>query len=101
MLYHLILGAIDRSASDGAITLTLKPEDEAIVVTISDTGKGLDEDELAVLQSPPQDVPIGAEGLPMVLGVRLCSGLAGRMGMELNWQSNGAETTVSFALPVA
>lgn len=101
LLYHLVLGAIDRATPGGVVRVAVVPEDTRMAVHVTNTGKGLSEEEAAALADPADDVPIGAEGLPMVLGMQLCGALASRLGTRLEAQSREDGATVSFSLPLA
>jgi len=101
LLYHLVVGAIDRATPGGVVRVTVAPEDESMVVELSNTGKGLSEDDREAIAAPPAEVPTGAEGLPMVLGMPLAAALATRLGTRLEATSAEDGATIFFSLPVS
>jgi signal transduction histidine kinase len=101
LLYHLLLGAVDRSNAGESVQLAVASVEDAVEVRVTSIGQALSPDDIAALDSPPERLPIGAEGLPAVLGMKLCAGLATHLGVTLSHSSSKGSVTMSFALPVA
>ena len=98
LLYHLTLGAIDRATPGGVVRVRMEPAADGITFRIMNTAQGLSARDLAALESPSPELSLGAEGLPMVLGMELCVTLAQRLGISLTSGAEGEETVVGFTL---
>ncbi len=99
LVYHLLLGAVDRSNASESVQLAVAVVDDAVEVRVTSIGQPLSADDLATLASPPEVLPIGAEGLPAVLGMDLCVGLATHLGVTLEHTSENGSVDLFFALP--
>ena len=69
--------------------------------TVTNSGKDLSVEDLESLEIHTPDLPLGAEGLPMVLGMDLCAALAMRLGTRLETAETDDGAAVAFRLPVA
>ncbi len=99
LVYHLLLGAVDRSNAGETVQLSVATIEDAVEVRVTSIGQALSPDDIATLDSPPERLPIGAEGLPAVLGMKLCAGLAAHLGVALSHSSSNGSVALWFALP--
>lgn len=101
LLYHMLLGAVDRSNAGESVQLVVASVADAVEVGVTSVGCALSPDDIATLADPPDRVLIGAEGLPMVMGMKLCAGLAAHLGVRLSHSSGNGSVALSFSLPLA
>lgn len=98
LLYHLVIGAIDRARPEGQVKVSVTAADEQVKVEVSSSGRALDAEELQAMVAPPEEMPVGADGLPLALGMPLCAALAARLGTRLQTNGEGEGAVVWFAL---
>ncbi|MEM1070315.1 MAG: ATP-binding protein [Planctomycetota bacterium] len=94
---NLVLNAIDASPEGGRISLGLKERNDEVVVTISDTGSGMDPSTIEHCFEP--FFTTKQEGVGM--GLSICHGIVQRHHGSIDVQSQvGKGTTVEVRFPV-
>jgi signal transduction histidine kinase len=92
ILLNLLSNAVRFTPRLGTITVTLRPGDEAVSVTVADTGTGIPADKLTAIFEPFVQVDsgltrtVGGTGL----GLTISRALARGMGGDLVADSDGA-----------
>jgi len=92
ILLNLLSNAVRFTPPHGTITVTLRPGDEAVSVTVADTGTGIPPDKLTAIFDPFVQVDsgltrtVGGTGL----GLTISRALARGMGGDLVADSDGA-----------
>jgi signal transduction histidine kinase len=92
ILLNLLSNAVRFTPRLGTITVTLRPADEAVSVTVADTGTGIPPDKLTAIFEPFVQVDsgltrtVGGTGL----GLTISRALARGMGGDLVADSDGA-----------
>ncbi len=96
-LSNLVLNAADAIESDGSIILTIEDFQKSIRILISDTGKGMSEEEILKCQ----DLYYSTKGKSGTgLGLSIVSNIVKRHGGEFRIESEkGVGSTVSIILP--
>jgi len=98
-LINLILNAIDATAPGGTITVSTAfiPDKNVVEITISDTGKGIAEEDMDKIFEPfftTREIGTG-------LGLAITHGIIGQHGGQITVQSQpGRKTTFTIILPV-
>lgn len=101
-LSNLVDNAVRNTAVGGKVRVTLEPEDGRVRVTVTDTGRGIPENELALVtqrfyRTAASRAGDGGSGL----GLSIASEIAALHGSRLTLTSRvGVGTRVSFSLPV-
>lgn len=96
-LSNLVLNAADAIESDGSISLTIEDFQDNIRIIISDTGKGMSEEEIVKCQDPFYSTK-GKSGTG--LGLSIVANIVKRHGGEFRIESEkGVGSTVSIILP--
>lgn len=104
VLLNLLVNALHHTPSDGTIAVILGREDDAVLVTVQDTGVGLSPDATRRMfdrfwrADPSRSASTGAGGLGLTIARGLIEAQGGRMWAAPS-PSGGA--SVSFTLPVA
>lgn len=99
LAYHLILNSMERSTAGSVVRIAARQEGDDLLVTISDTGAEM---RGAI---PPQALPELPEGYaetalaPPLLGLPLCSYLAGRLGGTLSAETDDEGVHFTARLP--
>ena len=98
VLTNLMVNAIRHSPAGGEVSVTIAAEAQAIVVTVADTGSGMDAETLARLFDRFQT---GAGSRGSGLGLAIAKGIVVAHGGEISVSSTpGRGTRVTFTLPV-
>ena len=96
---NLMANAIRHSPAGGEVSVTIAAEASAIVVTVADTGSGMDAETLARLFDRFQK---GAGSRGSGLGLAIAKGIVAAHGGEISVSSTpGSGTRVTFTLPLA
>lgn len=96
---NLLTNAIQAVETGGEVSLRSTREGDAVVITVSDTGSGMDEITLARLGEP--FFTTRALGAGTGLGIAISRGLVERHGGRLEFQSTpGKGTTARIVLPI-
>lgn len=92
--------ALDEARSDGRVDVVARAKDGLIEVLVSDSGRGIDEHDLARIFDPFFTTkPVG---MGTGLGLSICHSIVTAVGGEIHVESRrGAGTTVRVALPAA
>ncbi len=99
LAYHLILNSMNRSSAGGVVRVAARQEGDDLLLTISDTGVEM---RGAI---PPEALPELPEGYsetalaPPLLGLPLCSYLAGRVGGTLSAETDDEGVHFAVRLP--
>ena len=97
VLTNLVANAIRHSPAGGEVSVTIAEEASAIVVTVADTGSGMDAETLARLFDRFQK---GAGSRGSGLGLAIAKGIVAAHGGEISVSSTpGRGTRVTFTLP--
>ena len=97
MLTNLIFNAVDAMEEDGRIRLTTAEEDQGVIIEVSDTGKGMDEETLQHCMDPFYTTKAGTG---TGLGLSITQGIARRHGGDIEVESEpGKGTTFRIILP--
>jgi len=100
VLLHLVRNAQDATPKDGRITISLSRGPNGHVITVTDTGCGMDEAFVRSRLFRPFDTTKGAEG--MGIGAYQARDIVRLAGGELDVASElGAGTTFTVRLPAA
>ena len=100
VLEHLIQNAQDATSDRGEVWVELAREDDCVVVTVADTGCGMDEEFIRTRLFRPFDTTKGKAGIG--LGVYESRHLVCAMGGQLEVTSvPGRGTTIKISLPCA
>jgi signal transduction histidine kinase len=92
---HILNNALDATPAGGAITLTTGTEDEHIVLTISDSGKGMTQEELHRMFEPFYSTK-GRTGMGLALVRQIIIDHMGEITID---SKPGSGTTVRIAFP--
>jgi signal transduction histidine kinase len=96
---NIFLNAIQAMEEGGVLKIDAKPLDERIIMTISDTGKGISEDALQKVFDP--FFTTKGEGTGTGLGLWITQGIVERHGGTIQLSSQeGKGTTVEIQLPL-
>jgi signal transduction histidine kinase len=103
VLYNLLVNAVAHTGKGGMITVTVKAHNDAVSVSVSDTGEGI----------PPEDLPniferfyrvdksrarsTGGSGLGLTIAKRLVQAHGGTINVK---SELGKGSTFTFTLPV-
>jgi two-component system sensor histidine kinase BaeS len=92
---NLLTNAVRHSPPDGTVTITVAPGDEAITVTVADTGPGIAGDPERVFDRFARSVDSGGSGLGLTIARRLVEGHGGTI-TAANDPAGGARFTVTL-----
>ena len=102
VLFNLLDNAVKFTANGGDITITLRPEQDAAIIEVSDTGTGIDEsirDRLFTKFATKSTVQLKGTGLGLYLCKKIVEAHGGRIWARNNEEGKGA--TIGFSLPLA
>ncbi len=103
VMLNLLSNAVKFSPDGGTITVSARPEREEVVVSVADTGMGIEEHEQARLftrfhrAQEAQRRAINGSGLGLAITKSIVEAHGGWIGLS---STPGAGTTVSLGLPV-
>jgi two-component system, sensor histidine kinase and response regulator len=103
VINHLLDNALRFTPPDGSITVTAKKQDSFIVVKVSDTGKGIPEEDIPMLFDKMRITTLGAKraGSKTGLGLPICKGIVeAHRGKIMVTSKEGNGTTVTVMLPI-
>ncbi len=103
MVGNIVDNAARFTRSGGTVTLATFVADDGVVIEISDTGIGMDEERLASLSQPFAlgDATFTREGVGPGLGISIARAIAERSGGHIAIDSSPAlGTTVAISLPI-
>ena len=95
-LGNLINNAIQAMPDGGELGLTAQKQENSVVITVSDTGKGIPESVRASLFTPLVTTKSKGQGLGLAVVKRLVEGLNGRVSFE---SEEGKGTKFKIELP--
>jgi signal transduction histidine kinase len=95
---NLISNAVDAMADGGSLTVSSAVGSQEVIVSISDTGAGIREENLALLFTPFFTTKSKGLGLGLAICKRLVEAHGGRIEVK---SKAGEGTTMSVALPLA
>lgn len=82
IIYNLIQNSIDAIGSKGKISLSVKKEDNSVEIAISDTGKGIERDEIEKIFTPFYTTKVRGTGLGLAIIDKLIKVLGGSIRVE-------------------
>jgi|CXWL01.1.fsa_nt_gi PAS domain S-box-containing protein len=100
---NIIQNAVEAMPDGGVLTIATRVEDEAIIFSISDTGKGMDENSISRMFEPfwtTKGALATVHGRAAGLGLSIAHGMIQRMGGSIRVRSEiGKGTTMDIRLP--
>lgn len=101
VLTNLIANSVKFTPAGGRIAVTCQPEEETALITVQDTGQGVDPEHLEVIfERFRQASTADRQGLGLGLYISRCL-IEAQRGKIWAQSSPSAGTTVSFTLPVS
>ena len=102
VIYNLSENAAKYSPRDGEVSISARLEDAAIAVSVTDHGRGMSEEETALIFEPFERLQqktgsIKGIGLGLVVCKRLVEAHGGKIGVE---SQQGKGSTFTFTLPL-
>ncbi len=103
VLINLLSNAVKYNRPQGKVTLTARASDSFVTLQVSDTGRGLDAEQLAHLFEPFNRLGIESEGIEGAgIGLVIVKGLTQAMGGTISVSSTPGEgTQFQLVLPSA
>ena len=101
VLANLVGNAVKFTPAGGRVAVSARAEEDAIVISVGDSGPGLSSDEVARVFDPywqAQRTASLGSGLGLKIAKAIVEAHGGRIEVE---SAPGAGTTVRFALPLA
>ena len=95
---NLLINAAHALGTGGETTIHIDDADERVIVTVTDSGAGMSEDQLAHVLEPFRSSKRDGTGLGLKIAHRLVQAHGGRLEIE---SVLGSGTTVRVVLPVA
>jgi signal transduction histidine kinase len=99
-LANLMTNAVEAMPEGGVLTVAARPggpdDGDSVCISVSDTGTGIDEEELPLVTEPFHSSKPSGVGLGLAVVARMVSAHGGRLDIE---STPGAGTTVSMVLP--
>jgi two-component system NtrC family sensor kinase len=101
VLVNILLNAADAMEESGTLTVETRADEdgEEVLIRISDTGKGIEEKDLALIFEPFYTTKKVGQGTG--LGLAIVHGVVSRAGGRIDVSSRPGETTFSIYLPTA
>ncbi len=103
VLHNLVDNAIKYSAPGGEITVRCRPQDDTLVVSVTDQGEGIPHEEQSLVFEPfyRGQSPERAQKAGLGLGLTICRGYVEAHGGHI-WVTSAPRqgSTFSFSLPV-
>lgn len=99
VIFNILTNAIDAIESRGTITVATGMQDNRINFTISDTGRGIDERNLAKIFDPFFTTKSNGQGAG--LGLSICYGILQELNGDIDVKSSvGKGTVITVSIPV-
>jgi signal transduction histidine kinase len=96
-LTNLVNNALQAMPDGGELALTAQKQENSVVITVSDTGKGIPESVKANLFTPLITTKAKGQGLGLAVVKRLVEGLNGKVSFE---SEEGKGTKFIIRLPL-
>jgi len=97
VLDNLVGNAVEAMPEGGTLTVTAEKEEDVIVISVSDTGVGIPDEELVNLFKPFQTTKKGGLGLGLAYCKRAIEDHGGKITVE---SKVGEGTTFTVGLPL-
>ncbi len=98
VIFNILTNAIDAIESQGTITVATGMQDNRINFTISDTGRGIDERNLAKIFDPFFTTKSNGQGTG--LGLSICYGILQELNGDIDVKSSvGKGTVINVSIP--
>jgi two-component system, NtrC family, sensor histidine kinase KinB len=101
VIANLVTNAIRATPAGGAITVTAAPRNDAVAISVADTGSGIPREFLSTIFEPFVQVPHasrGGAGLGLTISRRIVEGHGGRLSVQ---SEPGRGSTFTFTVPLA
>jgi len=104
VLHNLLVNALAHTGKEGRITVTARHEDDAIFISVTDTGEGIPAEDLPVIferfyrVDKSRSRATGGSGLGLTITKRLVEAHRGTISVE---SQPGQGSTFTFTLPVS
>jgi signal transduction histidine kinase len=95
VFFNLLKNAMEAMDRGGRIDIAAAADDEFVSVRVSDTGKGIERDELTQMFDPFFTTKAGGHGLGMMVVMRILRAHGGDLGVE-STPGSGTAVTVRF-----
>jgi len=96
VLLNLILNATDAMPEGGELTITMRARNDAVIIAVSDTGRGIPTDLRDRILDPYFTTKSAGTGL----GLALCDKILRQHNGTLDFSSSSSGTTFELTLPV-
>jgi CheY-like chemotaxis protein len=98
-LWNVVQNAVKFTPAHGTITVrSLDSPEGRFALTVSNTGRGIPNEDLARIFLPFEQVPDAASGRGLGLGLAISKGIVDAAGGRLTAQSEGPESGASFTM---
>jgi two-component system, NtrC family, sensor histidine kinase KinB len=101
VIANLVTNAIRATPAGGTITVAAAPRNDAVAISVADTGSGIPREFLSTIFEPFVQVPHasrGGAGLGLTISRRIVEGHGGRLSVQ---SEPGRGSTFTFTVPFA
>jgi len=98
VMLNLLQNAIDATPVGGVVTVSTKSEDDVVVITVSDTGRGFDMPDPSVVFEPFFTTKVTGVGLGLAIVRKIIKDHEGTI-QAYNRKEGGAEFVIRLPLP--